>query len=57
VGGLAGSETNRPWNEATIAPVASTTKGANAICAHMLVQRGELDVYAPVVEWIGLPEE
>ncbi len=41
-GGLADSKTNRPWSEDTIVQVASTTKGATAICAHLLVQRGEL---------------
>jgi CubicO group peptidase (beta-lactamase class C family) len=50
-GGLADSEANRPWNEDTIALVASTTKGATAICAHMLAQRGELDLDAPVVKY------
>ena len=35
----------------TIAAVASTTKGATAICAHLLVQRGELDLDAPVVKY------
>jgi CubicO group peptidase (beta-lactamase class C family) len=50
-GGLADSETRRPWNEDTIAVVASTTKGATAICAHLLAARGELDVDAPVVEY------
>jgi CubicO group peptidase (beta-lactamase class C family) len=50
-GGLADREANRPWNEDTIALVASTTKGATAICAHLLVQRGELDLDAPVVQY------
>jgi CubicO group peptidase (beta-lactamase class C family) len=50
-GGLADSETKRPWAEDTIALVASTTKGATAICAHMLAQRGELDMDARVVEY------
>ncbi|TCC65852.1 class A beta-lactamase-related serine hydrolase [Kribbella pittospori] len=50
-GGLADSETNRPWQEDTIAIVASTTKGATAICAHLLAQRGELDLDAPVVDY------
>ncbi|WP_220448234.1 serine hydrolase domain-containing protein [Nonomuraea diastatica] len=31
--------------------VASTTKGATAICAHMLAQRGELDLDAPVARY------
>jgi CubicO group peptidase (beta-lactamase class C family) len=50
-GGLADREANRPWGEDTIALAASTTKGATAICAHMLVQRGELDLDAPVVQY------
>jgi CubicO group peptidase (beta-lactamase class C family) len=50
-GGLADREANRPWNEDTIALVASTTKGATAICAHLLAQRGELDLDAPVVQY------
>ncbi|WP_433358992.1 serine hydrolase domain-containing protein [Streptosporangium sp. CA-115845] len=35
----------------TIVQVASTTKGATAICAHMLAQRGELDLDAPVARY------
>jgi CubicO group peptidase (beta-lactamase class C family) len=50
-GGLADRGANRPWNEDTMALVASTTKGAAAICAHMLARRGELDLDAPVVEY------
>ena len=50
-GGLADRAANRPWAEDTIALVASTTKGATAICAHLLVQRGALDLDAPVVEY------
>ncbi|NBE95133.1 beta-lactamase family protein [Nonomuraea sp. KC401] len=50
-GGLADREANRPWSEDTIVQVASTTKGATAICAHMLAQRGELDLDAPVARY------
>ena len=50
-GGLADRETNRPWGEDTIVLIASTTKGATAICAHLLAQRGELDLEAPVVKY------
>jgi CubicO group peptidase (beta-lactamase class C family) len=50
-GGLADREASRPWNEDTIALVASTTKGATAICAHLLAQRDELDLDAPVVHY------
>src|SRR4051812_19871336 len=50
-GGLADREANRAWGKDTIVAVASTTKGAAAICAHMLVQRGQLDLDAPVVKY------
>ncbi|MCE7010178.1 beta-lactamase family protein [Kibdelosporangium philippinense] len=49
--GLADREANQPWRKSTIAQVASTTKGATAICAHMLVQRGLLDLDAPVTRY------
>ncbi|MBF6328079.1 serine hydrolase domain-containing protein [Nocardia transvalensis] len=49
--GLADREANRPWGDDTIVQVASTTKGATAICAHLLAQRGELDLDAPVVQY------
>ncbi|MFD4193929.1 serine hydrolase domain-containing protein [Amycolatopsis thermoflava] len=49
--GLADREANRPWRANTIALVASTTKGATATCAHLLVQRGLLDLDAPVVRY------
>ncbi|GHO48531.1 serine hydrolase domain-containing protein [Ktedonospora formicarum] len=50
-GGLADREANRTWDKDTIVAVASTTKGAAAICAHLLVQRGLLDLDAPVVKY------
>lgn len=50
-GGLADRKANRPWRENTIVQVASTTKGATAICAHLLVQRGLLDLDAPVTRY------
>jgi CubicO group peptidase (beta-lactamase class C family) len=50
-GGVADKETGRPWQEDTLAMVFSTTKGATAVCAHLLVQRGLLDLDAPVVEY------
>ena len=49
--GFADREASRPWNEDTIALVASTTKGATAICAHLLAQRGELDLDAPAADY------
>ena len=50
-GGVADVETGRPWVEDSIALVFSSTKGATAICAHLLAQRGELDFDAPVAEY------
>jgi CubicO group peptidase (beta-lactamase class C family) len=49
--GLADREAGRAWERDTIVLVASTTKGAAAICAHLLAQRGELDLDAPVAEY------
>ena len=50
-GGVADVETGRPWVEDSIVLVFSSTKGATAICAHLLAQRGELDLDAPVAEY------
>src|SRR3954468_2101310 len=50
-GGPADRESSRPWTSDTLINVASTAKGALAICAHLLVQRGELDLEAPVVRY------
>jgi CubicO group peptidase (beta-lactamase class C family) len=47
-GGVADVETTRPWDEDTLQLVFSTTKGVAAICAHLLAQRGDLDLDAPV---------
>lgn len=41
----------RPWARDTLTNVWSTTKGMTAICAHQLMDRGELDVDAPVVKY------
>jgi CubicO group peptidase (beta-lactamase class C family) len=48
-GGVADPRSGRPWEEDTIIPVFSTTKGATAMCANALAQEGKLDVDAPVV--------
>jgi CubicO group peptidase (beta-lactamase class C family) len=47
-GGDAGG---RAWSEDTITHVWSCTKGATALCAHVLASRGELDLDAPVTEY------
>jgi CubicO group peptidase (beta-lactamase class C family) len=50
-GGVADSRTGRRWNRDTVACVFSTTKGITAIAAHLLVQRGQLDLDAPVARY------
>ncbi len=50
-GGYADAEGDRPWERDTIVNVYSTTKGVTAICAHILADRGELDLDAPVVQY------
>jgi CubicO group peptidase (beta-lactamase class C family) len=49
-GGVADVGSGRPWAEDTLALVFSTTKGVTAIAAHLLAQRGVLDLDAPVVD-------
>jgi CubicO group peptidase (beta-lactamase class C family) len=39
------------WDRDTLALVFSTTKGATAICAHMLAERGALDLDARVADY------
>ena len=47
-GGHADAARSRPWTADTIVSVASTSKGMVALCAHMLAERGKLDLDAPV---------
>ncbi len=49
--GVADVKTGRPWQHDTTKLVFSTTKGATAICANLLAQRGELDLDAEVGEY------
>lgn len=50
-GGLADRHTGRPWQRDTLGVVWSCTKGATALCAHLLLDRGLLDLDAPVARW------
>jgi CubicO group peptidase (beta-lactamase class C family) len=50
-GGVADAKTGRPYTEDTLQLVFSTTKGATAMCANKLIERGELDVDAPVAQY------
>ncbi len=50
-GGHADAERDRSWERDTIANVYSSTKGIAAAAAAMLVDRGQLDVERPVVDY------
>jgi CubicO group peptidase (beta-lactamase class C family) len=50
-GGVADRDTGRPWTRDTLQLVYSATKGVTATAAHLLVQRGELDLDAPVATY------
>ncbi|WP_435272033.1 serine hydrolase domain-containing protein [Streptomyces parvulus] len=50
-GGVADPETGRPWTRDTLQLVYSATKGATATAAHMLAERGALDLDAPVAKY------
>ncbi|MEV0390248.1 serine hydrolase domain-containing protein [Nonomuraea sp. NPDC050643] len=50
-GGLADLDTGRPWERDTIAPLASTTKTFAAGALLLLVERGQVDLDAPVAAY------
>jgi CubicO group peptidase (beta-lactamase class C family) len=50
-GGVADPGTGRAWRRDTLQAVYSATKSATAACAHLLVQRGRLDLDAPVADY------
>lgn len=50
-GGVADPSDDRPWTEDTVGVVWSCTKGATALCAHILADRGEVDLDAPVAKY------
>ncbi len=50
-GGFADAERTRQWNADTIAVVFSCTKAATALCAHVLIERGLLELHAPVARY------
>ena len=50
-GGYADAARTRPWKRDTIVNVYSTTKVMTALCALMLVDRGQLDLDAPVSKY------
>jgi CubicO group peptidase (beta-lactamase class C family) len=50
-GGSADPASQAPWTQDTMSIVWSSTKGATALCAHILASRGQLDLDAPVVQY------
>lgn len=50
-GGVADARTGTPWEAGTAAPVFSVTKSLVAIGAYMLVERGALDLDAPIAAY------
>jgi CubicO group peptidase (beta-lactamase class C family) len=50
-GGVADRHTQRPWERDTIGVVWSCTKGATALCAHILISRGLLDLDRTVASY------
>ncbi|MFF5958322.1 serine hydrolase domain-containing protein [Streptomyces luteogriseus] len=50
-GGWADAARSRPWERDTLVNVWSTTKGPVALCAHILADRGLLDLDAPVAAY------
>jgi CubicO group peptidase (beta-lactamase class C family) len=48
--GIADVASNRSWQDDTVALVFSSTKGATAICANLLIERGVLDPEMRVAE-------
>ena len=49
-GGAADEREGRPWDRDTLVVTFSCTKGATALCAHLLAARGELDLDGPVAD-------
>ncbi|HEY6419977.1 MAG TPA: serine hydrolase domain-containing protein [Candidatus Binataceae bacterium] len=49
--GHADEARTRPWTRDTLVNVYSTTKGFGAVCAHRLVDKGLLDLDAPVARY------
>jgi CubicO group peptidase (beta-lactamase class C family) len=50
-GGIADTGSGSGWTADTGVVVWSSTKGATALCAHLLVDRGQLDLDAPVASY------
>ena len=50
-GGCRSRSADAPWERDTVSIVFSNTKAATALCAHMLIDRGQLDLGAKVTDY------
>lgn len=50
-GGSAVPTHGQPWTRDTLCLIWSSTKGATSLCAHLLMDRGQLDINAPVARY------
>ena len=50
-GGYADASRRRRWRESTLASVFSGTKALTSTCVHLLADRGEIDLHAPVAHY------
>ncbi|RDH80116.1 class A beta-lactamase-related serine hydrolase [Mycolicibacterium moriokaense] len=50
-GGCAGADGERPWQQDTLASIFSGSKALTSTCLHLLADRGEVDLGAPVAEY------
>jgi CubicO group peptidase (beta-lactamase class C family) len=50
-GGSADAAGLRPWQEDTLASIFSASKGLTSTCVHLLADRGEIDLHAPVAKY------
>ncbi len=50
-GGWADAAGQRPWREDTLASIFSGSKGLTSTCMHLLADRGEIDLHAPVARY------
>lgn len=50
-GGYLDSERSQPWQDNTIVCMASVTKGMVALCLHILIERGAVDLDAPMARY------
>lgn len=50
-GGYADAQRRRHWRQDTLASIFSGSKGLTSTCVHLLADRGEIDLHAPVASY------